>query len=98
MEIIVIPRGTKIVDCRYNLESLTVDHHFQLIQMRKLEFSLFQAVDSSILMIIGSILLLFFALFYFTLFILFIILNYVMLCYVMLCYVMLCYPFHQILA
>ena len=51
----VIPRGTKIVDCRYNLKSSNIPLFFQLTQMRKLELSLFQAVDRSILMIISII-------------------------------------------
>ena len=53
MEIGVIPRGTNIVDYRYNLKSL-IDHHFSIdSNEKKMEFSLFQAVDGSILMIIS---------------------------------------------
>ena len=49
MEIIL--RGTKIVDCRYNQKSL----NRQSFSIDLNEFSLFQAVDSSILIIISII-------------------------------------------
>ena len=37
MEIRVIPRGTKIVDCQYHLKSLNRQSFFNLTEMRKLD-------------------------------------------------------------
>ena len=43
-----VARKLLIADIIGNLQT---DHHFQFAQMRKLKFSLFQAVDSSVWMI-----------------------------------------------
>ena len=54
MEIRVFPCGTKIVDCQYNPKSLNRPS-FSIDLNEKIESSLFQAVDSSILTIISII-------------------------------------------